>query len=75
MVKREKNNNIWQHKKTYSTGFGLDKFYCTFPGFGGDVEFSGYTVLTRNATVQTVIGKLVNSSTTTTGDRVTSLAQ
>ena len=33
-------------------------FYYTFAGFEGDVDFSGYTVLTRNATVLTVIGIL-----------------
>ena len=49
-------NNIWQHKKTDSTG--VDWFCCTFTGFEGDVDCSGYTVLTRNATVQTVIGIL-----------------
>ena len=49
-------NNIWQHKKTDSTG--VDWFYCTFAGFEGYVDFSGYTVLIRNATVQTVFGIL-----------------
>ena len=37
-------NNIWQHSKTDSTSVGLEKFYFTFAGLEGDVDFSGKTL-------------------------------